>query len=1044
VPRILVADDNTNIQRMVVLAFQERGLEVVTVGNGEAAVRRLPDADPDVVLADVFMPVRNGYEVCEFVKKDARFCHIPVILLVGAFDPMDEKEARRVGADGVLKKPFVPPDPLIAMVMAALEKNPRVVAEMAREKEAALAAAALAAAKPEIPAMAEPKPLPEFPEPTPEEAAVIYGFGKGMRSLDADDDIEESTQSSAKEAPAPKESVRNSAAPKAAAPSITPVVDDDADDAAFDGSATASDWRRNAGDIEVPENVSADPIYSYGRNFEPITFPSEQKVPPKHVQVDVETGDEASATVASKFPVVESAASRLEAADGSAAVSNVEAAKQVADDDAVAALEVPEAAASLDAASQAADAASQAAGEPAEDLSSRATGAADEARGDEWEIECLPVEASAEAISAASDPVTEATSAEPEFRAAPPRFFTEAELAAPEASQSNEQTGEHQQSGFSRPAELVAEQAQQDRPLEPAAQSQEARSSSGESTADARGEEKYQATGLQRRETPELSATEHLAHSEDVAASGSAVAEEAPAERLAGSSHATRGDESEAPATSSGNTSRGNTSPAVTQTAETSRVKDSRLVGTVDELRGARETKPVKKVEPAQRRVASPPAVRREPEQPPARTGFVARMRSWMSSSRSHEADDHWTANLKTSAPQPPAEAKNQAQPAAEHSEVEELAKRDAEILAFKREAPPKKSEAPKTQWTPAASLEPRAEAPANVGEKLRALERETWAAKSEEPADSESYARFETRDESSKVPDARAANEDESASAQASAESRVNSEAHAQEPDALGGADAGLETDANAQAKTSQPAASAPRVELPADSFAPVSSFEPQHEPVSAGIPELSSQLIFAPADAPHNGDFSSENSPAEALLVDEDHHQPSDYFSSPEEARALAGREEEIRAAEVQAEAAPAEVAEPEPAAPFLAMSGDDPWNPQPNIDQEPFASNVPGPLFDSAFSSLDPNDFDGRMPTLPPPNREALSDIPFLMPPLPLTPAGTPSQAASGDTAIVEEVVRKVLERLQPGLRELLAESMKPLVENMLQTELHKKEK
>ncbi|MGA8556052.1 MAG: response regulator, partial [Candidatus Acidiferrales bacterium] len=75
-PRILVADDNTNIQRMVVLAFQERGLEVITVGNGEAAVRRLPDADPDVVLADVFMPVRNGYEVCEFVKKDARFCHI--------------------------------------------------------------------------------------------------------------------------------------------------------------------------------------------------------------------------------------------------------------------------------------------------------------------------------------------------------------------------------------------------------------------------------------------------------------------------------------------------------------------------------------------------------------------------------------------------------------------------------------------------------------------------------------------------------------------------------------------------------------------------------------------------------------------------------------------------------------------------------------------------------------------------------------------------------------------------------------------------------
>jgi CheY-like chemotaxis protein len=95
VPRILVADDNTNIQKMVVLAFQERGVEVIAVGNGEAAVRRLPDANPDLVLADVFMPVRNGYEVCEFVKKDPRFAHVPVILLVGAFDPLDEKEARQ-------------------------------------------------------------------------------------------------------------------------------------------------------------------------------------------------------------------------------------------------------------------------------------------------------------------------------------------------------------------------------------------------------------------------------------------------------------------------------------------------------------------------------------------------------------------------------------------------------------------------------------------------------------------------------------------------------------------------------------------------------------------------------------------------------------------------------------------------------------------------------------------------------------------------------------------------------------------------------------
>src|SRR6267143_158349 len=122
VARILVADDNSNIQRMVGLALKDQGIDVVAVGNGEAAVRKISDIVPDLVLADVFMPVRNGYEVCQYVKTDPKLSHIPVILLVGAFDPLDEQEAQRVGADGVLKKPFVPPDPLISMVKSALAR----------------------------------------------------------------------------------------------------------------------------------------------------------------------------------------------------------------------------------------------------------------------------------------------------------------------------------------------------------------------------------------------------------------------------------------------------------------------------------------------------------------------------------------------------------------------------------------------------------------------------------------------------------------------------------------------------------------------------------------------------------------------------------------------------------------------------------------------------------------------------------------------------------------------------------------------------------
>jgi CheY-like chemotaxis protein len=122
VAKILVADDNSNIQKMVGLALKDQGIDVVAVGNGEAAVRKISDIRPDLVLADVFMPVRNGYEVCQYVKSDPSLAHIPVILLVGAFDPLDEQEAQRVGADGVLKKPFVPPDPLISMVKSALQR----------------------------------------------------------------------------------------------------------------------------------------------------------------------------------------------------------------------------------------------------------------------------------------------------------------------------------------------------------------------------------------------------------------------------------------------------------------------------------------------------------------------------------------------------------------------------------------------------------------------------------------------------------------------------------------------------------------------------------------------------------------------------------------------------------------------------------------------------------------------------------------------------------------------------------------------------------
>src|SRR5690242_11152979 len=149
---------------MVSLALKDQGIDVVAVGNGEAAVRKISDVRPDLVLADVFMPVRNGYEVCNYVKQDSALCHIPVILLVGAFDPLDEQEAQRVGADGVLKKPFVPPDPLISMVKSALIRA-GVVIGAAEPPPPPPPVATMKAEPPPLPKISPPPPPMAVPEP---------------------------------------------------------------------------------------------------------------------------------------------------------------------------------------------------------------------------------------------------------------------------------------------------------------------------------------------------------------------------------------------------------------------------------------------------------------------------------------------------------------------------------------------------------------------------------------------------------------------------------------------------------------------------------------------------------------------------------------------------------------------------------------------------------------------------------------------------------------------------------------------------------------
>jgi CheY-like chemotaxis protein len=122
--KLLLADDSVTIQKVIELTFADEGVRVVTFGNGQDAMDKLEEEAPDVVLADVFMPGQSGYEVCEYVKQNEKLKHIPVMLLVGSFEPFDEAEARRVGADDILTKPFQSIRRLIDRVGALVTSPP--------------------------------------------------------------------------------------------------------------------------------------------------------------------------------------------------------------------------------------------------------------------------------------------------------------------------------------------------------------------------------------------------------------------------------------------------------------------------------------------------------------------------------------------------------------------------------------------------------------------------------------------------------------------------------------------------------------------------------------------------------------------------------------------------------------------------------------------------------------------------------------------------------------------------------------------------------
>lgn len=114
--KILLADDSVTAQNMGRRILSDAGYEVITVNNGSAALKKIAEIVPDLIVLDVYMPGYGGLEVCQRLKESQATARIPVLLTVGKLEPFKVDEARRVRADAHIVKPFDSTELLAAII----------------------------------------------------------------------------------------------------------------------------------------------------------------------------------------------------------------------------------------------------------------------------------------------------------------------------------------------------------------------------------------------------------------------------------------------------------------------------------------------------------------------------------------------------------------------------------------------------------------------------------------------------------------------------------------------------------------------------------------------------------------------------------------------------------------------------------------------------------------------------------------------------------------------------------------------------------------
>jgi DNA-binding response OmpR family regulator len=118
--RVLIADDEPNIVMSLQFLMEQAGYEVRAVNDGDATLRALDEFRPDLVLLDVMMPKRNGYEICQVIRETPGFQRIKVLMLTAKGRDVDVEKGLGLGADAYVTKPFATRE-LVARVKSLLD-----------------------------------------------------------------------------------------------------------------------------------------------------------------------------------------------------------------------------------------------------------------------------------------------------------------------------------------------------------------------------------------------------------------------------------------------------------------------------------------------------------------------------------------------------------------------------------------------------------------------------------------------------------------------------------------------------------------------------------------------------------------------------------------------------------------------------------------------------------------------------------------------------------------------------------------------------------